>query len=202
MSSTQKTVLIIAAVFAAMAAFTLASYRSRDKKAAQPEQPVATAPDTTRAEPDELVVGNAFPKVGLIAEPDTAENMAHIATGDVIGAHSALVLFITPNCEPCDATVKAWSAAMGGLPADVLVFGVLNAGPETRNGYRVQTDAQFPIYSDGEGAFASKYHVAVYPSLVGVDANGKIAFVENAVDPSITPDAAVARLRSTSTSTP
>lgn len=195
----RATAFVIAAAAAAVVAYTVASYRNKGAERTEPAPaPVVSTPDTTRTEPDELRVGNAFPSVGLIAEPDTADNMARIATGDVIGAHSALILFLTQNCEPCDATVKAWSASLAGLPADVLVFGVINASPEARNGYRVQTDAMFPIYSDSQGAFASKYNVAVYPSLVGVDANGKIAFVENALDPSITPDAALIRLRSAS----
>ena len=196
--NTRKVTVLVTAVVAAVVA-VLVSNRPRQDDVARMAQPEpSAAPATTRTEPVELRVGDVFPSVGLISEPDSAEAMARAATADVIGAHSALVLFLMPNCQPCDATVKAWSESLAGLPADVLVFGVINASPETRNGYRVQTDAMFPIYSDSEGEFASKYGVAVYPSLVGVDANGKIAFVENAIDPSLTPDAAVARLRSSS----
>lgn len=199
MSSTGKVTAVVAIVIAVAIAYLVAN-RSRETPADQARQVAASdsLPDTTRSEPVGLDVGARFPSVNLIAEPDSADAMANISSRDVIGAHSALVLFVAQNCDPCNATVKSWSESLSGLPSDVLVFGVINASPEARNGYRVLTDAMFPIYSDSEGAFGSNYGVAVYPTVVGVDADGKVVFVQNAPDPAFTPDTAVALLRSSS----
>ncbi len=190
----RKIVPIIVAAVVAFAVAVLFSNRSRDKS--EPVELSDQTPDTTRTEPAELTVGRAFPSVNLIAEPDSADAMANIASRDVVAGKSALVMFVTQNCDPCNATVKSWSESLAGLPGDVIVLGVINASPEERNGYRVQTDAMFPIYSDSEGTFGRNYGVVIYPTLVGIDASGNIVFVQSAIDPSLTPDAAVALLRS------
>jgi len=196
----RKIVPIIVAAVVALAVAMLISNRSRNRSAEQgePVEMSDRAPDTTLTEPAALTVGRAFPSVNLIAEPDSAVAMAHISSRDVIGAHSALVVFLAQNCDPCNAFVKSWSESLSGLPSDVLVFGVINASPEERNGYRVLTDAMFPIYSDSEGTFGRDYGVVIFPTLVGVDASGNVVFVQSAPDPSLTPDAAVAQLRSSS----
>ena len=199
MSSTGKVSAVVAIVVAIAVAY-LVSNRNRDKT--DQRTPVAasdTVADTTRSVPDVpdgLDVGARFPSVNLISEPDSVEVARHIGSRDVIGARSALVVFVAQNCAPCDAFVRSWSASLAGLPNDVLVFGVINASPEERNGYRVMTDAMFPIYSDSTHTFGSNYGVSVYPTVVGVDADGKVVFAQNAPDPGFTPDAAVALLRS------
>jgi peroxiredoxin len=196
---TRKVLTVIAVVVAVAVAYLVAN-RSREKPADQSDRITASdsIPDTTRTEPAELRVGGTFPSVNLVAEPDSADAMANIVSRDVVAGKSALVLFVTQNCDPCNATVKSWSESLAGLPSDVMVLGVINASPEERNGYRVQTDAMFPIYSDSEGTFGRNYGVVIYPTLVGIDASGNIVFVQSAIDPSLTPDAAVALLRSSS----
>ena len=198
MSTTGKVSAVVAIVVAIAVAY-LVTNRNRNQTD-QSAQVAATdsVPAAPPSVPDGLDVGSRFPSVNLISEPDSAEVTRHIGARDVIGGHSALVVFVAQNCPPCDAFVKSWSESMAGLPSDVLVFGVINASPETRNGYRVLTDAQFPIYSDSTHAFGSNYGVAVYPTVVGVDADGKVVFAQNAPDPGFTPDAAVALLRSSS----
>ena len=198
MSTTGKVSAVVAIVVAIAVAY-LVSNRNRDRDETDQRTPVAASdsvPDTTRSVPDGLDVGARFPSVNLISEPDSVEVTRHIRSRDVIGAHSALVVFVAQNCAPCDAFVRSWSAALAGLPNDVLVFGVINASPEERNGYRVLTDAMFPIYSDSTHTFSSNYGVSVYPTVVGVDADGKVVFAQNAPDPGFTPDAALALLRS------
>jgi hypothetical protein len=191
--SPPRKVLAVIAIVVAVAIAYIVVNRSREK----PTDQVA-ATDTTPSEPAELRIGARFPNVNLIADRDTLGVTPHIGVRDVIAGREALVLFLAPNCEPCNATVKRWSEYLAKAPSDVKVFAVINAAPEERDAYHVVTDAMFPIYSDSTGTFSRDYGVAIYPTVVGIDASGNVVFVKNTIDSTLTPRVAAELLRAPS----
>lgn len=134
----------------------------------QPEQSLeAWLADNTTA----MQAGDSFAAVEL---SDLEGNMVN--TGELVQGHKTLVLFLSSGCHSCSEAVEHWKKDLGKLPTDLRVFGISPGGILEVQGYRDKLDIPFPLYSDSGYMFMQQYDVVAFPTIFGLDAEGKVAF--------------------------
>jgi peroxiredoxin len=118
--------------------------------------------------------GDAFPDLPLVdleGQPTT--------TAAVAGGTPSVVIFVSIHCETCTEAVLAWSAGAREVPPGANVFAIADNEREYVRVYAEKTDFPFPLYCDEAGRFGDEFDVTVYPTAVGVDETGRIAFVRH-----------------------
>lgn len=116
--------------------------------------------------------GDLFPDELLINMDGDSVNAS-----SVIGGRKNLILFVATGCEACGMAIESWKKEVEDLPADLLVWGIGVGGLDELRAYKEQTGFPFPIYCDLELMYAQQYDLGTFPSVIGLDADGKVALI-------------------------
>jgi len=142
-----------------------------------------------------LRAGELFPAVVLTTPANQNGVTARVDSHTIVAGREALVFFLSEDCEPCTQAARRWSDPSAQVPAEALIVGIIDQPPAVRDRYVAQHQISFPVLSDSADVFGREYGVEVYPTLVGVDANGTMVFVRHGMDDGFTPGVALELLR-------
>ncbi len=119
-----------------------------------------------------LRFGDAFPNEELL---DLDSNSVTIDS--LIAGKKVLVFMISPGCGPCGQAMKKWGAEVDELPEDVLLMAIAIGDVVEMRAYRDKIGIPFPIYCDLFMLYTQQYDLTTFPSIIGLDDEGKVAFV-------------------------
>jgi hypothetical protein len=142
-----------------------------------------------------LSENDLFPYVSLINSARLSVN-----THDVIAGRKTVVLFISPGCKPCTDAIKLWAPYLDKLPPDFNVIGIVNASYEYASDYLSEAGFPYPFYCDTGFVFLTEYGINGYPRCIGIDDNGRIAFLFRGPFSAFTPLDAYKRLKNNNNS--
>lgn len=194
-NATRKVVLVIALVLGAVVAI-VAGNRVGHELAHRREQSqmAERVSGMNTGESSALRAGDRFPAVSLVTPPDSSGGTARVSSRDLLAGRAALVFFLSTDCDPCTKAVRRWSQSIAEVPTSVLLFGIIDQVPDVRDAYVAENTISFPVLSDSDDTFGHEYDMGVYPTIVGVDANGTMVFVQHGVDEGLTPGVALEML--------
>jgi len=119
-----------------------------------------------------LKKGDLFPDEQLVSlEGDT------VMATSIFGGQKTLILFIATGCHACGMAVESWKKEVDNLPADVLVWGIGVGAVDGLRAYKESTGFPFPLYCDVDIMYAQQYDLSTFPSVVGLDTDGKVAVI-------------------------
>jgi peroxiredoxin len=121
-----------------------------------------------------LSAGDSFPDLPLVDLEGKSTT-----SKEVLGGMPAIVVFVSINCESCTEAILAWSADARELRPDVRVVAVADNEHEYVRVYAEKTGFPFPVFCDETERFGDEFDVTVYPTAMGIDAGGRIAFVRH-----------------------
>jgi peroxiredoxin len=119
-----------------------------------------------------LKPGDPFPDVEVVGL-----NGSPSGTLKIVEDQTTLLLLVSVGCEPCTEMINTWKQDLNDLPSDVQVIGICQGDPEYAEVYMKKTGFPFLLYCDTGYVFPSKYGLDVFPSMVGLTADGLIAFL-------------------------
>ena len=119
-----------------------------------------------------LVEGDIFPSVEL-----TGLDGAPVNTESIISGKKSIMLFLSISCHPCTEAIDSWKEYENNLPPDLEVLGICCSDPEYAEVYKKKTGFPFPVYCDTEHRFPGDFGIRAFPSMIGLDENGRIVFV-------------------------
>ncbi len=119
-----------------------------------------------------LKIGEAFPVEELV---DLDSNI--VSTGDFAAGKPALILFISPGCEPCKMALDVWAGEIPEISDKVSVFAIAAGDVSDIVAYKAKIGVDFPVYCDVDYLFPQQYDITSFPSIVGVTKNRLVAFV-------------------------
>lgn len=131
----------------------------------------------------------AFPPVAV---KDLEGRVTDAAT--LVRGRDSIVLFVSLGCESCEELTALWTRLQGDLPEGANVFALADEDPDYARRYLAEHPFPFPLYCDTEGVFHDRYKMRAYPSVVGVLADGSVAYVGKAVTTEFTPKKAATLL--------
>jgi len=133
--------------------------------------------------------GNQFPQVELVGLDRTSTSTQKLGEGA-----NVLYLFLSVGCDPCTEAIKSWIKFEGKIADNVKVYGLCEDDVDYTKVYVEKTGFPFPVYCDTNYVFSAQYDMDVYPSAVGVNSDGTIAFVQHGVGDDFSPLEATERL--------
>ncbi|UCC81136.1 MAG: redoxin family protein [Candidatus Zixiibacteriota bacterium] len=122
--------------------------------------------------PAKLNVGDAFPQLELL---DLDENV--IDTKTVIDGRMALVFFLAPTCDMCSELIEAYREHMDRLPPELNTFAICPDTPPMARFYADEHGLPFSLYCDTAQSFQFDHGVIAFPTLMALDENGVIKYV-------------------------
>jgi peroxiredoxin len=158
-----------------------------------PEQttPEQTPPEQTARE-GRLEPGQTFPDVSVYDLEGTETSTDRLTRG-----HDSLVFFVSLSCDVCEEVMESWREQIDQIPDHLTVFAVTEEEVRFARQFAELHDFPFPLYCDEQGIFATRYLMSVFPSVVAVTGQGRIAFIGRAVTPEFTPRKATGLLART-----
>ncbi len=132
------------------------------------ERQVLTRPPATAT----IRSGDIFPAMEL-----TDLDGRSIYTSALIKGHKTLFIVLSPGCEPCALAVAEWREYVDRIPDDLSIIGIVNFGPDPALTYKSDTGFPFPLYCDSANILAADYGLIGFPTIVGIDDDGKVAFI-------------------------
>jgi peroxiredoxin len=144
-----------------------------------------TARDTAAAvaeTPHSLEPRMPFPDVGLVTLDGEKTS-----TRALLDHHDSLVIFIRIGCESCEEVMAIWKNLMDTVPPEMNIIAVTWDEPKIAADYVKKTGFPFPLYCDERGIFDHGYKMGVYPSMIGVPEDGRIAYIGRPVTGEFTP---------------
>jgi peroxiredoxin len=119
-----------------------------------------------------LKPGDLFPAVEVINHNGKSENTAALAH-----RQKTLVLLMSVGCDPCTEAIQTWKRDVDELPSDLQAFGICQGEYEYADVYKNKTGFPFPVYCDTSHVLPAKYGLDVFPSVVGLAGDGRVAFL-------------------------
>ena len=133
-------------------------------------------------EATKLRAGQLFPSVRvMIPEGGVAELPEALRGGPV------LLVVISLECGPCVEALLGW-AETSDAPGASSVVTVCDDPPEAALEFARRVNFPFRIYADAGHVLREKFDVTVYPTVVGLDGDGRMAFVRHGIGPDFTPE--------------
>jgi len=153
--------------------------------------------DTAAQGTDLPPAGPLEPKHSVPDVPLTDLEGYPVQTAALLEGRDTILLFVSLGCEACEDLVRSWKGLRDQIPDDVQVLAIADDEPEYARKFAEEHGFPFPLYCDEKGRFTHRYKVNLFPTVVGVPSDGRIAFVGSAVSPEFTPAQAVELLRRT-----
>jgi len=119
-------------------------------------------------------IGDTFPNVKLksLAEED-------IDLHDLMNGKKAFLLILATSCPPCEEEVLKWQRTVNFMPENYILIGISPEPVADLKNYQTQKGLRFTLLNDPQAAFVSKYQINYYPTLIGVDQNKKVIFIQS-----------------------
>ncbi|HET9234388.1 MAG TPA: redoxin domain-containing protein, partial [Candidatus Eisenbacteria bacterium] len=139
-----------------------------------------------RGEASKLRTGDVFPHVDLV-DPGGRET----TTTALLLGQDALVLFVARDCDPCTQVVLNWSPYLGKEGAELPAIIAIAAGSiDDVAAYANETGLPFPVFADTQDVFRDQFELHNVPTVIGVRANGTMAFIRHGISEDFTPETA------------
>ena len=119
-----------------------------------------------------LKKGDEFPSIELINTGGEPVNTANLIAG-----HKAIIVTLSPGCEPCALLVDSWKSQVDKIPRDLKIIGITSLSADQTLNYMDKTGFPFEMYCDTTHVLAVEYGLGAFPSIIGVDEVGRIVFV-------------------------
>ena len=97
---------------------------------------------------------------------------------DLISDKKTILLFLTIGNIVCQEEINKWSAIYPLLSSEYIVLGVFPEPLNQLQNYQKEKTINFTVLNDPLAAFVSQYKINSYPTLIGVDQNQKIIFIQ------------------------
>jgi len=98
---------------------------------------------------------------------------------DLINGKKAFLLFLATASPNCEEEITKWQRAVNFLPENYILIGISPEPIADLKNYQTQKGLRFTLLNDPQAAFVSKYQINYYPTLIGVDQNKKIIFIQS-----------------------
>ena len=134
--------------------------------------------------------GEPFPDVQV-----TGLDSVRVGTASLVRGHETLVLFISTACETCAEMLATWRTRAAEMPPEVKVVLIVDEEVDYAAKYVERSRIPFPLYCDTRSVFSERHKMDIYPTAVGVRADGTIAYVQRGVSQLFTPERAIQILR-------
>lgn len=118
--------------------------------------------------------GDPLPNVELksLAEED-------IYLHDLLIGKKGILLILATSCSPCEQEVAKWQKFVNFMPENYTLIGISPEPiPQLKN-YQTEKGLKFTLLNDPQASFVTKYKIHSYPTLIGVDQNKKIIFIQS-----------------------
>lgn len=116
--------------------------------------------------------GDVFPSVELLGLDGNP-----IITDSIIPGKKSIMLFLSISCHPCTEAIESWKEYEDKLPPDLQIFGICCTDYEYAEVYKKKTGFPFPLYCDTANRFPKHFGLRAFPSMVGLNEDGRIIFV-------------------------
>jgi len=118
--------------------------------------------------------GDTFPNVMLksLAEEE-------ISLHDLMNGKKAFLLILATGNPNCEEEVSKWQKTVNFMPENYILIGISPEPIADLKNYQTQKGLRFTLLNDPQAAFVSKYQINYYPTLIGVDQNKKIIFIQS-----------------------
>ena len=136
-----------------------------------------------RGEASRLRMGDPFPEVSVIG----MEGLQTPTTA-LLNGKEALVVFLAPHCASCAEAFLPWEPYLQRESAHTRVIGIASAGKDEV--LAIATGLPFPVFADEQDVFGHRYELHAVPTVMGVRADGSIAFIRHGISEDFTPEAA------------
>lgn len=97
---------------------------------------------------------------------------------DLIRGKKTIAIFITTECPHCELLINKSDSVYQQLSRELQLLAISFETVEKLRSYRALKNMMIPLYNDKNGRFTGKYKIDGFPTLVGIDQNGRIRFVE------------------------
>jgi peroxiredoxin len=124
-----------------------------------------------------LVVQSCAPASAPVITLDTSDG-ERVSLADYRGSKAVVLVFFTSWCEACAKQVEPIKEFVAEADPDhVAVLAVsIQEEADTIAKYIDKKELTYPVLLDGDGAAAAIFEVKGIPTIVGIDASGKIVF--------------------------
>ena len=141
-----------------------------------------------RGEASKLRSGDVFPHVELVGPGGRGTTTTAMLLGQ-----DALVLFVARDCDPCTQAVLNWSPYLeNGSSGSPVIIAIAAGSVDDVAAYANETGLPFPVFADTQDVFRNQFELHNVPTVIGVRANGTMAFVRHGISEDFTPEAAKA----------
>lgn len=139
-----------------------------------------------RGEASKLRTGDVFPRVDLVG----ADGRETTTTALLLG-HDALVVFVARDCDPCTEAVLNWAPYLEPSPTGLPSIVAIAAGlPDDVAAYANETGLPFPVFADTQDVFRDQFQLHTVPTVIGIRADGTMAFIRHGISEDFTPETA------------
>lgn len=118
-----------------------------------------------------FMIGDPFPNEEVFALDGSIDSSLNLVSGS-----KTLVLFIAPGCGPCKLAIEEYKKDYEDLPSDLRVIGISTSDTASTAAYKAETGFPFEMYCDPNLMFTQQYDVVQFPSMVGIDEQGRVIF--------------------------
>ena len=133
--------------------------------------------------------GDPLPNVTMKSLAEEDINLHDLLTGK-----KAILLILATNCSPCEQEVIKWQKIVNFMPENYTVIGISPEPIAELKNYQTQKSLRFTLLNDPQAAFVTKYQINSYPTLIGVDQNKKIIFIQTQYFTGTTPQDFIKKL--------
>jgi peroxiredoxin len=128
-------------------------------------------PGMQRGVPTFLLASEAhFPTAQLLGE----DGVPH-ATEDLLGPQGTVILFLDPSCDPCKPVARKWQQhSASGRLGNVGILGISASDRGSVARYRARLSLDYPILTDPDHVYITRYGIDTYPWEIVVDGRGRV----------------------------
>jgi len=118
--------------------------------------------------------GDTFPNVTLKSLAGEDINLH-----DLMSEKKAFLLILATGSSNCEEEVSKWQKTVNFMPENYILVGISPEPIAELKNYQTQKGLRFTLLNDPQAAFVSKYQINYYPTLIGVDQNKKVIFIQS-----------------------
>ncbi|MGH8004327.1 MAG: peroxiredoxin family protein, partial [Limisphaerales bacterium] len=103
---------------------------------------------------------------------------SQVGSGKLLAGKKTVLMFFTSDCGHCVKAIERWDSAYIDLNMPFQIIGISYETLDKLRGYKLSRSVGFPFYRDPDGEFTGQHKIQTYPTFIGVDEKGRIAFVD------------------------
>jgi peroxiredoxin len=122
--------------------------------------------------PASILIGDTLPEVELIDVDGKTVDLKALIDG-----RKTLIFFLAPTCDMCTDLIDAYRRESEGFSTGLEAFGICPDVPDMARVYAEENDLPFPLFCDTAQSFQSEHGVVAFPTLMALDTNGVIQYL-------------------------